>query len=341
MRQIDFRLEVLRNGVPFTRLLYSSPPTVYADSDAAIKWSLRGSFLHNPAVDYITDELRPMLLIDGAEYPAGVYRFVTRKESHTQAGTIYENVEAFDRAILLRWAKLETRDFWAAGTSYDEIISHYLIGAGITHVAATPSSHVLQSDREDWDIGTSYLDIVNALLSEINYQSVWFDDRGVAHIAPYAALTADNIQHTYTDSAVVLRPELSSEIDIYDKPNVFIAILENPEYPEPLYATAVNDTPGSQLSTIRRGLRIPAVRKVSNIASQEELQTYINKVRDESMWASEIVDIQTPIMPGHTVGNVIALVHGDTQGIFREKRWSFTLETGAYMTHKLQRVVMI
>lgn len=311
------------------------------DSDAAINWSLRGTFLHNQNVDYITDELRPIIIVDGVESPAGVYRFVTRRENHNQAGAVYEDIEAYDRAILLKWAKLEKRDFWAAGTSYDTIISHYLTAAGITHVTYAPSAYVLQSDREDWDIGTPYIEIVNALLSEINYQSIWFDDRGIAQIGPYAALSAENIQHTYTDNAVVLHPDLSREIDIYDRPNVFIAILENPEYPEPLYATAVNDTPGSQLSTVRRGLRIPAVYKVGNIASQEELQAYINKIRDESMWASEIIDVQTPIMPGHTVANVIALVHGETQGIFREKRWSFSLETGAYMAHKLQRVVMI
>lgn len=327
--------------MPFDRLLYSSPPTIYVDSDAAIKWSLRGTFLHNLNIDYIADEIRPIVIIDGAEYPAGVYRFVTRREERTQAGTVYDGIEAYDRAILLSWAKLEGRDFWAAGTSYDTVISYYLAAAGVTHVAYTPSAHVLQSDREDWDIGTPYLEIVNALLAEINYQSIWFDDMGIAQVGPYAALSAENIQHTYTDNAVVLLPELSSEVDIYDKPNVFIAILENPEYPEPLYATAVNDTPGSQLSTVRRGLRIPAVYKVGNIASQDELQAYINKIRDESMWASEIVDVQTPIMPGHTVGNVIALVHGDTQGIFREKRWSFSLAAGAQMTHKLQRVVMI
>lgn len=343
MREIDYRVDVLRGGVPYGRLLFSSAPGVYCDSGAQIKLTLRGNFLHSDQVDYVNDELRPVMILNGVEYPLGVYTIVTRSETGNAAGVKYDEIEAYDRGIRLQWAKLEHRDFWAKGTTYESVISHYLTAAGIKNAMLTPNTNVLQSDREDWDIGTDYLTIINTLLGEINYNNLWFDLSGTARITPYAAPSAGNIRHRYGihDGLTVLRPEYGSEIDLYNKPNVFIAVLENPEYETPLIKQAVNDIPASRISTISRGIRIPEVCKVNNIASEEELQAYVNRLRDESMQTSEYVDIQTANMPGHNVGDVIALVHSEIQGIFREISWQITMEAGAYMTHKLQRVVII
>lgn len=343
MRNVDYRVDVLRGGVPYAQMAFSSPPTVYMDADASIKMTLKGEFIYNERVNTITDELRPVMILDGAEYPLGIYQFVTVSGNTNAAGIRYENVEAYDRAIRLSWAKLEHRDYWAAGTAYDTVIAHYLTSAGITHVAFTPSDLTLQSDREDWDIGTPYLEIINTLLAEINYQQIYFDLSGVAQIRPYTAPSADNIQHIYRDNDALslIRPEYTDEIDLYAKPNVFIAILENPEYETPLVKTAVNDAPGSSLSTISRGIRIPAVYKVSNIASEDELQKYVDRLRDESMQTSQFVGIQTAAEPGHQVGDTVALAIEGMQGLFRETAWSFSLRTGEYMTHTLQRMVML
>ena len=342
MRTIDFRVDVLRGGVPYTQLVYTQPPTVYTDCRTSIKMTLRGTFLRNEKVDYISDELRPVMLADGTEYPLGVYRIVTKSETHTEAGAVYDNIEAYDRAILLTWAKLEKRDYWPAGTSYDTVISHYLTLAGIRHVALVASNHVLQNDREDWDAGTDYLTIVNTLLDEINYDSLWFDSSGAAQIKPYTAPSAGRILHTYGGNGLkALRPEYTSETDLYDRPNVFIAILDNPEYDTPAVATAENDTPASRLSTVSRGIRIPEVYKVNNIASVDELQAYVNKLRDESMQTSEFVTIDTALIPTHGVGDVVAVVHTGMQGLFREVEWTFPMDAGQYMTHKLQRVVVL
>lgn len=343
MRKVEYRMDVLRNGVPYDQLQFSSAPSVYSDSTTQIKLTMRGEFLHNERVDYIKDELRPVMIIDGVEHFLGTYVIVTKREVGNAAGVKRDSIEAYDRAQRLKWAKLEHRDFWAAGTPYETVISHYLTAAGIKNAMFTPTSNVLQSDREDWDIGTEYLTIINTLLSEINYNDIYFDLSGTARLTPYVAPSAENIAHRYgkSDGVTVLRPEYGSEIDLYSKPNVFIAILENPEYATPMVKYAENDTPGSRLSTISRGIRIPAVYKVDNIASENELQAYVNRIRDESMQMSEYVDIQTANMPGHEVYNVIALVMPEITGIFREVSWTLTMQVGAYMQHKLQRVVIM
>ena len=343
MRSVKYRVDVLRGNVPFSQMHFSSPPSIYMDAEAEIKLTMRGEFLKSEIADYIRDEIRPVMILDGIEYPLGVYRIGTVRETVNAAGVHRESIEAYDRAVMLSWAKTEQRDFWAAGTPYDNVIQHYLTAAGIIQAVVVPSAAVLQSDREDWDIGTSYLTIINTLLAEINYNSLWFDLTGTARVEPYTAPNATNIAHRYgaEDGVTVLRPEYASQVDVFAQPNVFIAILENPEYPEPLIATAVNDTPASRLSTISRGIRIPQVYKVDNIASAEELQTYVNRLRDESMQLSEIVEIQTANMPNHNAGDVIALTHPDLTGLFREISWSMTLQAGALMSHTIQRVVVI
>lgn len=340
MRTIDFRMDVLRGGVRFGHLRFSEAPSVYADASADIKLTMRGSFLHNDSVDYLKDELQPVVIIDGTDYPVGVYRVVTMLEKHGAEGR-RDEIEAYDRSILLTWSKLEQRDYWPAGTPYDDVISSYLVRAGISRVSFVPTGHVLQSSREDWDIGTSYLTIINTLLEEINYNPIWFDLNGVAQLTPYEQPSAANIRHTYGPNAVkLISPEYSAEIDLYSKPNVFIAILSNPEYSEPLVARAEIETPSSELSTVRRGIRIPQVYKVDNIASADELQAYVNRLRDKGMQTSVYVDVSTAIMPTHAVGDIVALTVLGTQGIFRETSWSFSMEAGTWMNHKLERVIV-
>ena len=117
--------------------------------------------------------------------------------------------------------------------------------------------------------------------------------------------------------------------------------MENPEYPEPLTATAVNDSPSSALSTIRRGIRIPQVVKVDNIADSTELQAYANRLRDEAMQTAERITLRSGIQAGHNVADTVALIGLEREGIFRETGWTITLKAGTYMTHSLEKAVMI
>lgn len=343
MRTIDYRVDLLRSGVRFGHLRFdaSAPPTIYCDASAEIKLSLRGSFLPDDAADLLTDELQPVCIVNGQEFPLGVFRAVTRRDVTDDAGTRWE-LEAYDRAVALQQRKTEARDSWPAGTSYDEIVLHYLQQAGIARVLLRPSGHVLQTSREDWDVGTSFLTIINDLLSEINYRALWFDLDGVAHAEPYAAPTADSIAHRYGlhgRAAKLISPEFAVELDVWSKPNVFIAVLSNPELP-PLTATAVNDFPQSRLSVLRRGMRIPQVFKVANIAA-DELQAYADRLRDEGMQTGEYVSVSSPIYPDHGVADVVALELPELSGIFRETRWSISMRAGDVMSHELERMVIV
>jgi hypothetical protein len=44
-------------------------------------------------------------------------------------------------------------------------------------------------------------------------------------------------------------------------------------------------------------------------------------------------------MPGHGIGDTVALNHPEAQGICEETAWYITLGAGEYMTHELRKVI--
>lgn len=343
MRSTSFRVDVLRQGVLFEQLYYDAPPAVACSSTAQIAMTLRGTFLNNPRVNYITDELRPMLVRDGVAHPLGVYCIGTRQVEVLPTGAYRDKIEAYDRTVRLSWAKTEARAYWRKGTLYQTVIEHYVAAAGVPRLSFTPSDAVLQTDRADWDVGTSYLTIVNQLLDEIGYRPLHCDCYGLMVARPRVEPSAANITHSFGPSQadVLLQMELTRELDLYNAPNVFIAYVENPELAAPMTATAVNDSPTSPLSTVGRSVRIPKITKLDNIASQAALQAYVDKQCAESRMAYEQVTIKTAPRPGHGVADTVALVHDGASGIYEETGWSMSLKDGSLMTHTLRKAVMV
>lgn len=345
-RDISYRLDVLRNGAPLTQLQWDtgSAPQIMADRAATIHGSLKGSFLPNAKAEFTSDELRPVIIINGAETPLGIYQAATVSTKGGTSGMRVE-IEAYDRCWRVYTQKTETILHIAAGSPYLTEVRKLLTACGIGLVIATPSEATLQTDREDWEIGTSYLTIVNDLLDEINYENLWFDNTGVARLEPYQEPSAAGIDWRYGTTDIFLPeqhpgPEWSEESDIFDAPNVFVVMCNNPDMDAAMVATAVNDNPASKKSTFRRGMRITSVERVDNIASQEELQAYADKLRNESLLSAKTVTFYTLSEPGHGVGDILALTHDNIGGIYLETGWSITMQAGGLMTHSAKRTVI-
>lgn len=343
VRNYATRVDVIRNGSWLTTLHPVGDPTIDCSSESNIKISMAGTFLADDAVNWFTDELKPYQIIDRVEYPVGVFPIGTITENRDENGLRTITVEAYDKSLYLVQRKAETVLHFSAGTNYVSAVEQLLLDAGITLYAATKTTEVFATDREDWDIGTSYLDIINTLLSEINYGSIWFNTDGMAIIAPAKTPSADSIDHEYgTDKKLrVLHRSCSVETDAFDTPNVFIVICDNPDLDEPLVATAVNDNPLSSLSVIKRGRRIVEVFNVDNIPNQAALDDYAQRLCMNSMMASEVATISTSNLPGHGVFDTVAIDHPDIDGIFQEIGWSLILASGQTMLHKLRRSILI
>ena len=177
-RSLSTRVDVLRSGARLTSLQYSSAPSIIADAGGEIN-----TCLDNPLIHWLTDRLRPVVIIDGTEYPLGLFVPSTFSRSRGEGGQTVQ-VEAYDLGYLLTQAKTETILHLAAGTGYINAIRSLLAAVGISAYQIAPSAATLSTDREDWEVGTPYLTIVNQLLGEINYRDVWFDASGIAVLEP-------------------------------------------------------------------------------------------------------------------------------------------------------------
>lgn len=349
-RTVDFRYRVLRNGGYYGEIYApaDAAPILRMDESAEIKMSLSGTFYPQvfdrdgqqlPA-DWFADEIQPILVIDGIEHALAVLAPASVTPYETATSKLMA-IEAYDRSWRVRDSYIETRLFLASGVNYITAIEQLLSAASISSVLATPTSATIPENRSDWDLGTSYLTIINELLSEINYNPLWFNADGVAILEPVSVPTANNIAHTLDADNVksLMLPQISRETDVYSAPNVFLCLCSNPDKSDLMTATAENTNPESPLSIQRRGRRIVRVVTVNNVASQTELQSYADRLRNESLIGGETISVSTALLPGFGVADVVALHYGDLAALCIERAFEMELRVGGNMRHTLDKVV--
>lgn len=343
MRQIDFKYILMRNGADLGELqsYIDEAPSITMDDAAEIKTSLRGTFALSPIANWLTDEIQPVMILDGIEHSLGVFRPATVTSNQDESVKTL-SIEAYDRCWVVRDNYTESIVSFAVGTNYLTPIKQLLAAAGIALIIEEPTAATLTETREDWDVGTSYLTIINDLLSEINYKPLWFNAQGAAVLESYKIPTTENVQHTLDSSNAecLMLPENQRETDIYSAPNVFLCVCSNPDKDGSLVSEAVNDNPQSPLSVMRRGRRIMRVVQLNNIASQQELDDYAATLRNQSMYSGETIVLSTALLPGYGVDDVTAVILPEVSGICKERRWQMELRVGGAMRHTLERVVL-
>lgn len=349
-REIAFRYDLLRGGAYYARLLAdeSAPPHIRGQRDDRIKTAFTGRF--KPAaedvdgnlmeINFLTDEIQPVMIIDGEENTLGVYLPTTPTEG-SDGPVEYVSVEAYDRGQRVADTKSASRLYWPAGTLVLDAVEQLLTASGIQTVFKTPSTAAFSVPREDWDIGTSNLDIINQLLGEISYRSLWFDADGNARLEPKTEPDASAVKHRLDtadpETRVVDRISLVS--DTFQTANVFVATCANPEKGELLRAVAYNDNPQSPLSRQRRGREIVQVTRLDNIESQAALQTFVDQQRNESLISGELIELTTGLQPGWGVGDVVSLNFHGMFTLCVSSAWDMELAPGGLMAHKLERAV--
>lgn len=334
------RYEILRNGGVWTEMYPAGSAEIQNLSSSALKMSLRGTF-YKPGkdVDFLTDRIRAVLHINGVDYNKGVYIATTMEEIGGSDGEKLD-IEAYSMLYLAQRSKLEGVYTIPAGTNYITAIQTLLIESGITDYVAEETSLVMSTARQDWEEGTARLDVINELLAEINYNSAWADLNGKIHLTKYTPPSNENIRHTYRQGEYsVLTPDYKASTDLFGKPNVFKCICDNPDLDEPLVATAVNEDPNSQFSTVSLGARILHLERVDNVPDLKTLQERADNLRIKSLQTTQEVEFVTAPMPEHETYDTVALDNGNITGIYTETEWRITMDASGLMTHKGKRVI--
>lgn len=334
---------VERDGVELTKLAPAGGQDrqLQMVSTAEIKMTLTGTFRPNEKVNYMIDRLCPVMELDGQKYPLGRYIITDAVSRVSEAGVETVEITAYDLTYLLQTSVTEARYYIAADTGYKKAIETVLIEAGAGDYTLDDTAAVLAADRE-WEPYTSRLTIINELLADINYNSLWMDLNGVLRGTAYRQASAEQIDRRYKvdEDSMIYAPH-TSIADYFNRANVFVATVDTPGAEEPLVAIAVNDSPDSPFSTVNQRRRIVNLTELDTIADQKCLQQYVDDQKYKGMLTSVETVWSTGPAPVHQVSDIVALDKPGVSGIYQETEWTLQLDVPGEMEHKGKRVVTL
>lgn len=336
-RKVKYRCDILNGEIKIGELQITQP-SISFDSAAEVCSSFTCLVRQNNIIDWYKHRLRPVLIDDGIEKFLGTY-IPQYDGGQTDGSETLKNIEAYDLSILAKNDCIIERLGLKAGTLYLSAIENILISCGITKLIADPSDAILQSDRDDWDIGTSKISIINQLLSEMSFNNLFIDNNGYARLTRYENPSINNINFTYkSGQASIIEEGTTLESNIYEIPNVWIATVSNPDLNQVFTASFTNDNPLSKTSTVYRGYRKVDSLKFDNIASQQDLQNAVSKAAFQAMQGEETLSFNTALEAGHGYLDTVALEIPEYNGILSEQSWSMDLDS-TKMAHKAKKVV--
>lgn len=298
-------------------------------------------------INFLADRIQPWFVLHmpqggTLEYPLGIY--LLESPSQISRGVRREHdIGAYDKTIIVKQDKFERRFFVEAGANYVAAVIRILNMAGITHIEIEPTQHQLPSARE-YPIGKTLLVTINELLREINYETLWFDDYGVARSGRYIPPAQRDVTRTYsTIKDSIVHPKIEVSQDIASRPNVFVRMAINAGDDRELISTRENNDIASPISTANRGRRIVNYEVVNDIGSQEMLDDFVERIMQESTTAFQHITFSTPLMP-HGMREVLFC---DFPEIFESARklyevgWNMPLVYNGEMSHATRMVVRV
>ncbi|MGM8215182.1 hypothetical protein ACLIA0_06335 [Bacillaceae bacterium W0354] len=346
-RHIRFRYDLLDSEGKFKKHLHIvTGGEVKMSALAQIKRTARFSLKDDPDINWLSDRIQPFTEIrmtdnNYIEFPLGVF-LLSSPQRKDQNSNVYREVEAYDGTIILKDDKLDSRYTVIAGENYIDAVVEILLSAGITKYNIDQTDKTLPTDV-DWPPGTEKIEIVNDLLSAINYTPIQVDGYGFFTSRLYRSPSRRTAEYTYkVGEESVIFDGMTEELDIFNVPNKWVVVLADPER-EPLKAVYTNDNPDSPTSTVNRGRIIVDYREVDNIADQESLNEYVQRIAFNASQIYGKLEFETAIMPMHEYNDVLQIEYSPLSiiGKYVETGWTIPLQAGGKMRHSVRKVVDI
>jgi len=221
-------------------------------------------------IDYLNDRIKAYITLNGVKTPLGVFLLCTPSRDIKET-KVTRNITCYSLLQILLDDKIETRLTLPIGTN---VINEVKRQIGSNYSIAD-SSQTLLSERI-YEVGTSKLEIINDLLSVINYNSLRVDVNGVFITEPYVLPTDKQHSKEYAageDSIIIA--DMTDELDLFNVPNVIIRYTNAVDINPPLSYTYVNDNASSITSTVNRNRHIVDAQQTD--ATDLETLTAITK----------------------------------------------------------------
>lgn len=345
----------------FDRVSMGDKTPRFVDLRIEVNYNAKGKNPLTDSIDYRVDRIRPyMIYKDGAstvERSLGIFLLNSPKRKD-KGSRVYREIEAYDQLSILADAKVihAFQTTSNGGKKVTELITEILTGTDTTipvkfgysfpaaFVNISNSTNVYLDRTLNFNVGDTWLNVINAMLMFINYTPLYVDGNGVLRAEPYKAPADRPTSHTYIDDELsIIYKEAEEEFDIHDVPNVFVVTQQADSEGERMYSRIFNTNEGSLSSTVNVGRYIVDYREVSQVANQGILDTYCARIANEASQAYGKVIFRTALMPSHEYMNNIQLRYQNLRidDIYTETDWSMDLKVGGQMEHRVRKVVRI
>lgn len=247
-------------------------------------------------IDWLATWLMPISIIDGEEYPLGMYLPSIPIAAHTATAKQWD-VKLMDKLTILAGTFADDYYTILAGTNVIGAVTALITAAGQTTIALTPSNATTRSDRT-WPPDTTYLAIINDLLGSANFFSLRCDTLGYYTTSPYVAPADRPVRFTlFDDSAGIYSPTFQTEEDLHAVPNKITLRSTSTSSVSALTSTATNTDPASPYSYPRRGFWISPRTEPVDITSQAALDAEAKRRLVEATMATMSIQLSHAFIP--------------------------------------------
>lgn len=257
-------------------------------------------------IDWMRARIRPVAILnDAREVPIGVFIPAAPKEAYATGQRSWP-VELLDKNSLL------DQDVYAdpatgralpysldAGVDVMDAIRYLIEGVGESALGIPTDLGLTTANPLTWDIGTPRLQIINDLLSAVNYFSLWVDSMGQFRATPYTDPVSRPAQYALLapfEAGRFMVPDWTRDRDIYSIPNRFIVTTQGDEENEGLMSTATLPA-SSPYSFAKRGRWVTGVEQDVEVATQGCLNRYAAWRLEVAASVSQRIEISHPILP--------------------------------------------
>lgn len=239
-------------------------------------------------IDFSSNRVRPYKIVDGVEYPLGVFVMASPGLAYRATGTA-RDVSLIDKLTVVRDDRITATLEVPAGENIVAAARAQVLATGEKRVVATQSPKTLTTSMV-WDPGTSRLQVVNDLLAAADYWSLSTDNMGQFVIAPYTAPADRPIDWEFKEGDEAIHsPEWTFELPLWEATNHVTVISQEQPNGGVWRATARDDNPDSPTSTVRmRRTLNPIVEEGVEAVSYQDL---LAKARRKLVENSNVVGV--------------------------------------------------
>lgn len=293
----------------------------------------RGAIAERIKVEYVLDEGTA----DERAWSLGVYFSASPTSTYTSRGNA-SSVEVYDGLLALDEDALPEPLYCPVGMNpITEVLAQLAI-VGANRAAVLPTSKTLRSALT-FKVGTTRLQVVNALLDAIDYFAIWCDGDGVYRIQPYVEPLMRPVEWRFTDDpdTSIIGDEITVEADTYSVPNRVVGISRTNGEVAPLTAEKTITDTSSPYHHSKLGRWRTEVMQDVEVTDQEDLQKKVDRRLKEASSILRKITLRHGWVP-ITINSVVTLDALDITGRFTVINQSIPFDPKGLVTSTLREV---